>query len=168
MKEKLSPAVEVLYEKLQEQQTAVATTKKLINQLTVMMGEAAPFPDVEPESVVGVTRPDQYYGKAPTVAAEEYLKRRAQACSIEDIQKGLEQGGFDFESMGWKAKDYVRMLAITLAKNPQKFHKLPSNAIGLTEWYPNVVVNKRTEKVSPAESLPVQSQDDSHPRNTNE
>lgn len=147
MNDKLSPAVEVLTEKLREQQASVAKTKQMINQLSVMMGKEAPFPDAEPETVFGVTRPDQYYGKPPTVAAEEFLRRRAQACSVDEIQQGLEQGGFDFDAMGWKAKDRMRMLAITLAKNPQKFHKLPSSAIGLVEWYP-FVVNRRPEKSS--------------------
>jgi hypothetical protein len=143
MKEKLSPAVDALLEKLKEQQAAVASTKKMINQLSVMMGDSPVFADVEPEeSLVGAGRLDQYYGKSPTVAAEEYLKRRNQACTADEIQRGLEQGGFDFDAMDWKPKDRMRMLAITLAKNPQKFHKLPNNTIGLLSWYPTVASKK--------------------------
>jgi len=143
MKEKLSPAVDALLEKLKEQQAAVATTKKMVNQLRVMMGEEPLFPDVEPEiTLSGTVRPDQYYGKQPTMAAEEYLKRRGQASSAEEIQRGLAEGGFDFTAMGWKPKDHVRMIAITLAKNPQKFHRLPNGTFGLLDWYPNAISRK--------------------------
>jgi hypothetical protein len=146
MKEKLSPAVDALLDKLKEQQAAATATKKMINQLRLMMGEETLFADVEPENeLVGAVRADQYYGKTPTAAAEEYLKRRNQACSPEEIYRGLEQGGFDFDSMDWKPKDRMRLLAITLAKNPQKFHKLPNNTFGLPIWYPGLTT-KRADK----------------------
>jgi hypothetical protein len=157
MKDKLSPAVDALLEKLTEQQRAVSETKRMINALRGMIGEEPLFADVQPENVLaGPTRRDQYYGKGLATAAEEYLKRRSQACDAEEIQRGLAAGGFDFAATGWKEKDWLRMLAISLAKNTQKFHKLPNNTFGLLEWYP-AVANRRSEKaekLTGGESLP--------------
>ena len=39
-------------------------------------------------------------------------------------------GGFDFDATGWEEKDRLRMLAIALAKNNVKFHKLPNGTVG--------------------------------------
>jgi len=150
MKDRLAPAVEALLEKLNEQLSAAAETKRTINQLCSMMGDEPMFLDVESGNSYGPTRADQYYGKSPTIAAEEYLNRRHQACAAEEIHRGLEQGGFDFDAMDWKPKDRVRMLAITLAKNPQKFHKLPNNTFGLLAWYPSVTAKRdKAEKATP-------------------
>jgi hypothetical protein len=66
------------------------------------------------------------------------LERRKQACSPEEILRGLEQGGFDFRALGWKDDDRLRSLSISLAKNNQKFHKLPNGMFGLVTWYPNL------------------------------
>ena len=120
LKDKLSPAVDALLEKLEEQQNAVSATKQMINQLKAMMGESPMFADVvsEPTGAGSSTRANQYYGKGPVAAAEEFLQRRNQAVPIEEIHRALEQGGFDYDAMAWKAKDRLRMLAITLAKNP--------------------------------------------------
>jgi|ERR1035438_6603939 hypothetical protein len=159
MKDKLTPAVDALLEKLNEQLSAASDTKKTINQLCVIMGDEPMFPDVESGNSYGPARADQYYGKSPTVAAEEYLNRRHQACAAEEIQRGMEQGGFDFGAMDWKLKDRVRMLAITLAKNPQKFHKLPNNTFGLLAWYPNVTAKReKAEKATPDSASAVQPQ----------
>lgn len=161
MKDKLWPAVEALLEKLGEQLSAAADTKRTINQLCAMMGDEPMFTDIESETAIGgPTRADQYYGKSPTAAAEEYLNRRHQACTAEEIQRGLEQGGFDFDAMEWKQKDRVRLLAITLAKNPQKFHKLPNNTFGLLAWYPNVAAKreKQDRSLDPVPGSPAQTE----------
>jgi len=142
MKAELSPAVEALRNQLQEQLTEANETKKMINALLKRMGEDPEFPDLEVGQQIrlggGVARPDQYYGKPFATAAQEYLERRKQACSAEDIMKALEQGGFDFRALGWKDNDRLRSVAISLAKNNQKFHKLPNNTFGLLSWYPNL------------------------------
>jgi len=146
MKVDLSPAVEALRSQLQEQLEEANETKKMINALLKRMGEKPEFPEAESGQMQlrmnGATRPDQYYSKPFATAAQEYLERRKQACSADEILKGLEQGGFDFKALGWKDKDRLRSLAISLAKNNQKFHKLPNNTFGLLSWYPNVASEK--------------------------
>jgi hypothetical protein len=145
MKAELRPAVEALREQLQEQLAEADETRKMINSLLKRMGEEPEFPDAEvnqqqsvrPSFGVGA-RADQYYGKPFATAAQEYLERRKQACSAEEIMSGLEQGGFDFKALGWQEDDRLRSLAISLAKNNQKFHKLPNKTFGLVAWYPNL------------------------------
>jgi hypothetical protein len=69
----------------------------------------------------------------------------------DEILKGLEEGGFDFEPLGWKEKDRLRSLSISLAKNTAIFHRLPNNgAFGLLAWYPEVAKRK-----AEAEKVPV-------------
>jgi hypothetical protein len=143
MKAELSPAVDALRAQLREQLAEADETKKMINSLLRRMGEEPEFSDSDLNqqqtirSASGV-RADQYYGKPFATAAQEYLERRRQACSAEEILRGLEQGGFDFRPLGWKDTDRLRSLAISLAKNNQKFHKLPNNTFGLVIWYPNL------------------------------
>lgn len=142
MDEKLSGAIEVLLVKLEEQNRSVTETKKMINSLRVMNGEEPLFTDAELQQsqTQGVSnRPDIFYGKPFATAAREYLEMRKRACSAEEIMRGLEQGGFDFE---WHLKDRLRNLAISLAKNTILFHKLPNNTFGLVNWYPEVTKRK--------------------------
>lgn len=139
MKEKLNAAIEVLEAQLQEQLQQVTETKKMINALLQRIGEEARFADVAAEQVVvGTTRRDAYYGKPLATAVQEYLKRRNQACTAEEILRGLEQGGFDFRPLGWRDDDRLRSLAISLAKNSVTFHRLPNGTFGLLGWYPEV------------------------------
>jgi len=144
MDEKLSGAIEVLLAKLEEQQDSILETKKMINSLRAMNGEEPLFNDTELQQsqVLGLSRPDIFYGKPFATAAREYLEMRRRACSAEEIMRGLEQGGFDFNAVGWALKDRLRNLAISLAKNATLFHKLPNNTLGLLSWYPNIPKHK--------------------------
>src|SRR5690242_12293287 len=134
MSDKLTGAIEELQAHLELQLQEAADTKKMINALRKRMGLDPLYQDVAVEQV-GTIRPDQYYGKPLATAAQEYLERRKQACPAEDIMRGLQDGGFDFEATPWKEKDRLRMLALSLAKNNTKFHKLPNNTFGLLSWY---------------------------------
>jgi hypothetical protein len=145
MSEKLTGAIEELQAHLEQQLQEASDTKKMINALRKRMGLDALYQDVSVEQV-GAIRADQYYGKPLAAAAGEYLERRKQATTAEDIMRGLEQGGFDFDATGWKEKDRLRMLAISLAKNNTKFHKLPNNTFGLLSWYDQAVLAKRTKE----------------------
>lgn len=146
MKAELGPAVEALRNQLREQLAEADETRKTINNLLKRMGEEPEFPEAEVNqqqatmriSSGAVVRADQYYGKPFATAAQEYLERRKEACSAEEILRGLEQGGFDFKALHWGENDRLRSLAISLAKNNQKFHKLPNKTFGLLAWYPNV------------------------------
>src|SRR5439155_19267567 len=140
IKIELLPAVDALRNQAREQEAELNETKKMINALLKRMKEEPEFPEVESGQMQirlnGASRPDQYYGKPFAAAAQEFLERRKQACSSEEIMKALEHGGFDFRALGWKDKIRVRNVAIALAKNNQKFHKLPNNTFGLLAWYP--------------------------------
>ncbi len=139
MDDKLSGAVEVLMEQLSEQQKQVADTKRTINALLRRMGKDQMFEDTLAESIYSVkVRADEYYAKPFATAAQMFLQRRKQAVSGDEILKGLEQGGFDFDAMGWRENDRLRSLAISLAKNNKVFHRLPNGTFGLVEWYPNL------------------------------
>jgi len=147
MNEKLSAAIEVLLDELNHQMAQVAETKRTINALRRRIGEEPMFGDVSVERVgVGPLRADQYYGKPLATAAQEYLERRRQACSADDILKGLEQGGFDFDALGWK-ENRMRSLAMSLAKNTRAFHRLPNGFFGLISWYDEKAIRRRGQDV---------------------
>ena len=134
MNEEMRPAVVAMQRKLEQQLKDVADTKRAINMVLKIMGEPTQYEE-EGGGVSGVIRPDQFYGKGFATAATEYLEMRKQACQPSDILNGLREGGFDIEVMGWKEKDALRSLAISLAKNNVKFHKLKNGSFGLRAWY---------------------------------
>lgn len=137
MGDELGPAVTALQRKLDEQLQAVGDTKRTINMLLKMSGQEALYPDADSERG-GSVRADQFYGKGLATSAAEYLAMRKQACQPEEILRGLEAGGFDFDVMGWKPDDRLRSLAISLAKNTGsagKFHRLKNGTFGLRSWY---------------------------------
>jgi hypothetical protein len=150
MKAELSPAVDALRNQLQEQMAEVIETKKMINSLLKRMGEDQEFPEAEVGQMQirlnGASRPDLYYGKPFAVAVQEYLERRKQACSAEEILKALEHGGFDFRPLGWQEKTRMRNVAISLAKNSVKFHKLPNNTFGLLAWYADIAKSRNGDE----------------------
>jgi len=153
MKDKLSAAIEALLEQLQQQQQEVIETKRTINVLCKRIGEELLFPDAMTETsdiTMAPIRADQFYGKPLATAAQEFLERRRQACTADEILKGLTEGGFDFRPMGWKDDDRLRSLAISLAKNSKAFHKLPNNTFGLPAWYPDAVKRQERERESAA------------------
>jgi len=138
MDERISGAIDVLLEQLAEQEKAVAETKRTINSLQRSVGKEPMFEEVESERRSLRVRRDEYYAKPFATAAQMYLQRRKEASTPDEILKGLEQGGFDFKSLGWRENDRLRSLAISLSKNNKVFHKLPNGTFGLAEWYPDV------------------------------
>jgi hypothetical protein len=147
MQERLAPAVEELLEQLRVQQEDVADTKKAINLLCKRMGKDPMFADVAVEQTTfGPLRPDQYYGRPLSTVAQEFLERRKQACPAEEIMRGLIQGGYDFKALNWQEKDWLRLFAISLAKNSKTFHKLPNGTFGLGTWYPEAAARREAAK----------------------
>lgn len=144
MADDLMAAVATLQRKLDEQLQAANTTKKTINMLLEAMGRPAQYPDISDSS--GIIRADQFYGKPLATAASEYLELRKQACQPDDILRGLAEGGFDFDVMGWKESDRLRSLAISLAKNNAKFHRLKNGSFGLRGWYDEDFLKKAAPK----------------------
>jgi hypothetical protein len=144
MSDELNPAVLALQRKLDEQLQAAAETKKVINMLLKSMGKPPQYADVGESS--GIIRADQFYGKQFATAASEYLELRKQACQPEDILRGLIEGGFDFDHLGWRENDRLRSLAISLAKNNVKFHRLKNGSFGLRTWYEAEFLDKTASK----------------------
>lgn len=127
----------------------VAKLKKTANMVADIAGQGPIYTDVDEGSkAVGPTRADAYYGKPLATAVREYLEFRRQAVPVEDIQKGLEQGGFDFDSMGWPKGARLRALAISISKNTNVFHKLPNGMWGLNSWYPEATQKKKAKAKS--------------------
>jgi hypothetical protein len=137
MSDELAPAVVALQNKLSEQLQAVSDTKRTINMLLRMSGQKPLYQENDTEKA-GNVRADQFYGKTLAAAASDYLDLRKQACMPEEIMRGLEAGGFDFDVYGWKKDDRLRSFAVSLAKNTGeagKFHRLKNGTIGLRSWY---------------------------------
>src|SRR5208282_2773272 len=130
--------------KLDEQLQSAAETKKTINMLLKSMGKPLQYVDVGESS--GIIRADQFYGKQFATAASEYLELRKQACQPDEILRGMIEGGFDFDVMGWKESDRLRSLAISLAKNNTKFHRLKNGSFGLRSWYDEDFLKKAAVK----------------------
>jgi hypothetical protein len=161
MTDELAPAVVVLQKKLDEQLRAVSETKKLINMLLKTMGRPEQYQDTGESS--GIIRQDQFYGKQFATAATEYLEMRKQACQPDEIMRGLGEGGFDFDVMGWKENDRLRSLAISLAKNNVKFHRLKNGSFGLRSWYDEDFLKKAAPKrvsLNPATFIDEDAEDD--------
>ncbi|MDX6498380.1 MAG: hypothetical protein QOG23_1640 [Blastocatellia bacterium] len=127
----------------------IAKLKKTANHLADMSGESPIYTDVDldQDMAAGVApnRPDAYYGKPLATAVREYLEFRRKAVPVEEILKGLGQGGFDFEALEWSPSTRLRALAMSMAKNTAVFHKLPNGTWGLLAWYP-AATQKRTDK----------------------
>jgi hypothetical protein len=105
---------------------------------------------------------DEFYGKAPTVAARLYLEKRNKAVPLDEILEALGRGGFDFEAQGWKDEGArLRTLGISLGKNSAIFHRLPSDTWGLTKWYPNAKTKKERANGKAQATQSADGQDDS-------
>jgi len=146
MDEKLNAAIEVLLERLHEKEREVIEAKKMINSLRQMSGESPLFTDADLQQSNNSSRRDLYYGKPLSTACREYLEFRKQACDANEILDALEDGGFDFEALGWKEKDWLRSLSISLAKNSGIFHRLPNGTFGLLAWYSEIKKRKAIPK----------------------
>jgi hypothetical protein len=143
--EKIAGAIEVLQERLNGLVQQVAEQKRIINSLRASIGEQPLYNDVVVENIAASAgRPDEFYAQPLSTCVRAYLERRKQACAASDILVGLQNGGFDFDAAGWKEKDRLRILAVTLAKNTKAFHRLPNGTFGLLSWYdPKAIAGAR-------------------------
>lgn len=156
MDEHLLKTLEQAKRKLADQEAAVSTTKKFINQLCEFGGVPPMFPTVDeatsPLGVGSITR-DSFYGKSVTTAVREYLEMRKAsglgAATHSEIIEALKAGAFDFSTVSPDEVVAHRGVAITLAKNSSIFHKLPNGNWGLMVWYPEAKERKQ-KKAEPA------------------
>lgn len=150
MSSEYKPAINKLYVELEELEKKAIDIKKTINMLSILSGEEEPFRDVEPATISGRAnlRNDQFFGKSFASAAKEYLRLKGQACTAEDILRGLEDGGFEFPK-NWKPNLRLKNTAISLGKNSNDFvYVKTSNSYGLWEFYPEKIKEKEKKKNS--------------------
>lgn len=70
------------------------------------------------------------------------VRTRKVAVTHDEVLKALEQGGFDFDALGWKKDNRARTVAMSLAKNTAIFHRLPNGMFGLKKWYEEAIAKK--------------------------
>lgn len=136
----LKGAIEVLLGRIEKKSSEIDNLKKMVNSLCSEAGIEAMFSDVSTGSTTAATiRPDQFYGKSPTVAAREYLDLKGRAVPLSEILDALTRGGFDFDAHGWKSEGLrLKNLGISIGKNSSIFHRLPNDTLGLVKFYPEV------------------------------
>jgi len=145
--------LEQMVDEIRATQAELDNQKRAANTFYRKKGEPEPFVIDDPDASIGSVRikADEFYGKGFATAARVYLEKRKTAVSGEDIARGLEQGGFDFDAQGWKDENRVRTVAMSLAKNTSIFHRLPNGLFGLKDWYPEAIERKKGKKNDSAE-----------------
>ena len=161
MDDHLHKTLEQAQRKLAEQEAAVVSTKKFINQICEFAGMPAAYPNTEEKSGtvgVGAITRDSFYGKSVTTAVREYLEMRKAsglgAATHAEIIEALKAGAFDFTTISADETGAQRGVAITLAKNSSIFHKLPNGNWGLLVWYPEAKAKKEKKVEQSTESAP--------------
>jgi hypothetical protein len=129
---RIKDAIEKITDDINKLIQEVNKKKRAINAIYETLGEKAPY-EIEGEPKSFQFRRSQFYGKSFATAVQEFLKIKGDACTSEEIYQSLNEGAFDFP---WKPKDRLRMVAISLSRNPTVFHRLPNNTFGLSVWYP--------------------------------
>lgn len=159
MSDALRQAVDEIEAKIKVHLAEVADLKRAANALCRIIGTEPLYPDADQEQAAasGPSRPDIYYGKPLTTAAREFLEFRKRACAPEEILKGMEQGGFDFDGLGWKGEHRLRSLSVSLSKNTAVFRRLPNGMFGLNAWYTDTP--KRKGKGSAGDGTPTPGQE---------
>jgi transposase-like protein len=71
-------------------------------------------------------------------------------------------GIVEIDVLGWKESDRLRSLAVSLAKNNAKFHRLKNGSFGLRTWYDEDFLKRATKKVSSTEEASPDIENDSH------
>ena len=140
--------LEQMVEEIRSKQVELDNQKRAANTFYRAKNEPEPFVIDDPDATAGTLRirPDEYYGKGFATAAGNYLERRKQAVTAEEMLKALEQGGFDFNAIGWKEENRARTVAMSLSKNTAIFHRLPSGTFGLKKWYGEAIEKKKSKK----------------------
>jgi hypothetical protein len=138
-----------LEKRLNELEAEKQRIKTAINCLCEVMGQPRRYDESASEQQrVFQTRPDQYYGRPLATVTAEVLEKRKEAgtgaATLDQLFTELTRGGFKFE--GKNEGIQKRGLAISMSKNP-KFHKLPNDTWGLTEWYPKAKEDKEKDAI---------------------
>lgn len=160
MSSELQGAIKVLVSKVDQKTQELADMKRMINSLCREDGQPILYSDadlvVKGSGAMPVLDSDEYYGKAPTVAARLYLEKRGKAVPLDEILDALEMGGFDFDNQGWPEDQRLRQLGSSMGKNSLIFHRLPNDTWGLMKWYPEVEKKKRPAKANGKQTVAVE------------
>lgn len=158
----INKSIETLLEQLRFHEAKATQIKTGINALRGAIDLPPMFASTEPTVEVvntGKFKCDQFYGQPLSTVVRTILEARKannlSAASVEEIYEALVQGGYKFdisEEAGAK-----RGLKISLSKNTQSFHRLPSGLYGLKEWYPNASTKEQKTKppVEAVEPVPL-------------
>jgi predicted deacylase len=154
--EHIEKTIEELKSKVIEKEKELNEAKKMANTLCQMFGKP-PLYEIsdQPTTVLtGHLHGDEYYGRPLATVITTILEARkirgTGPASVKEVYDQMTAGGYQFETKD--DNNAMRGMRISMAKNP-KFHKLPSGKWGLTEWYPNVKVDKEKEAETEAEEL---------------
>ncbi len=136
-----------LESRLKEINTEAVRIKTAINCLYEIMEQPPKYDEVVEKTDNNLSlRSDEYYGKPLARVITEVLEKRKAAnlgaVKLNDIYEELVAGGCKLTGKNEGIKK--RGLAISMSKNP-KFHRLPNDTWGLTEWYPTAKYNKEKE-----------------------
>lgn len=152
MSNELQGAINVLVSKVDQKTQELIEMKRMINGLCREADLPVKYSDADLVVKGSAGMPsldsDEFYGKAPTVAARIYLEKRDKAVPLDEILDALVMGGFDFDNQGWPEDQRLRQLGASMGKNSIIFHRLPNDTWGLMKWYPEVEKKKRPTKTS--------------------
>lgn len=168
----LQGAINVLTGKVDQRTQELVEMKRMINGLCREAGLPVQYSDADLAVKGSTAMPsldsDEFYGKAPTVAARMYLEKRNKAVPLDEILTALETGGFDFEAQGWPEDQRLRHLGSSLGKNSMIFHRLPSDTWGLLKWYPTVEkAKKRPTKANGQQAPANEGEEAEHAKTAN-
>jgi hypothetical protein len=151
MSDHVEKTLEMLRRKLSDDEQAVRDTKKLINQLLVLMKQPPQFPDAE-EAAATFTgaslNGDEYVGQRQSTACRMILERRKATqrgpATVEELYADLIGGGYRFD-----ARDEAiarRGVYQMLSQNTAMFFRIPNGKWGLAAWYPEAKAAIRAAK----------------------
>lgn len=145
MSEHILKLIEELRAEVSQAEEATKPKKRLANQLCERAGIPVIYAGIDDEAMPGVSgaiRRNAFYGRPLSTCVREYLEMRfklvVKEATLDDIYEALKDGGYDLKTSGPTEEDQKRGVAITLGKNSQTFHKLPTGDYGLLAWYPNI------------------------------
>jgi hypothetical protein len=158
--ETLKPAVDLLLNRLKDQEASVIETKRSINAIFKAANEPPMFPESELDGGSKARslsiQSDQFYGQPLATSIRDILEMRRALkqgpATVGEIFDALVQGGFKFETKN--EDNSKRGLRISLTKNTAIFLKLPNGRFGLIEWYPNVRQSRTNHSAAEEQSEP--------------
>ena len=143
--EAIKAAIAELRGKLVEKDLEVTDLKRAINLLLSTIGETPQFADVQQDQTRrGLQlKPDQFFRKSITTAAQEYLKAKGEAATVPEIIEALKNGGCDLGASP------LRNVKISLSKNSGTFAQVSDDVFGLWDFYGGSPRARKADEVQP-------------------